>query len=313
VSLKKNPLPPRALTFLIALSLLATLAFAQGEGGMSAELRALVETERAFARASVEKGMKEAFLAFAADDGILFRRTVANAKELWRNTTPAPTGLLAWRPAFADIARAGDMGYDFGPWEFRANAADKEAAGHGHFVTVWRKQPDGTWKFELDIGTGHPAPPAGAQTAVEYPPAPAKGRGATKASADAEAVRASLLDAERELAKDASAEGAGEALLAHADEQVRLFRPNAFPHAGKAAARDALKAKPALVAWRAEKAGAASSGDLGYTYGAYETRETASDAKPSEQGHYVRIWKRTEGGRWRVVLDITNPVRPPAQ
>lgn len=311
MSLKITLAPPRALAFLITLSLLATLAFAQGEGGMSAELRALVETERAFARASREKGMKEAFLSFAADDGVLFRRTVVNAKELWQSTTPAPTALLTWRPAFADIARAGDAGYTFGPWEFRTHPADKDAAGHGQFVTFWRKQQDGSWKFEADIGISHPAPPAGAQTVVGHPPAQAKGEGAAKASA--EAARAALLDAERELSKDASAKGAHEALLAHADEQVRLFRPNAFPHAGKAAAREALEAQKALVTWRAEKAGASSSGDLGYAYGAYEMRAAASDAKPSEQGHYLRIWKRPGGGKWRVVLDITNPVRPPAQ
>ena len=313
MSLKKTLAPPRAPALLVALSLLVTLASAQGERGMSAELRALVETERSFARASQEKGMKEAFLAFAADDGVLFRRTVVNAKELWRGTTPAPTALLTWRPAFADIARAGDAGYTFGPWEFRANPADKDAAGHGHFVTFWRKQLDGKWKFELDIGIGHPAPPAGAQTVVEYPPAQPKAKGAAEAGAGSEAARAALLDAERELSKDASAKGAHEALLAHADEQFRLFRPNAFPFTGKAAARDALKAQKALVTWRAEKAGASSSGDLGYTYGAYEMRETAPDAKPSEQGHFVRFWKRTDGGKWRVVLDINNPVRPAAQ
>ena len=39
----------------------------------------------------------------------------------------------------------------------------------------------------------------------------------------------------------------------------------------------------------------------------------SSDAKPSEQGHFVRFWKRTDGGKWRVVLDINNPVRPAAQ
>jgi ketosteroid isomerase-like protein len=313
MSLKKTLAPPRALALLLALSLLAALAFAQGERGASAEMRLLVQTERAFARASAQKGMKEAFLSFAADDGVLFRRTVVNAKELWRGTTPAPTGLLTWRPAFADIARAGDAGYTFGPWEFRPNPADRDAAGHGQFVTFWRKQLDGTWKFEVDIGISHPAPPVGAEEIMEYVIPRGKWKPTTKGRADAEAVRASLLDAERELAKDAAARGSHEALLAHADEQVRLFRPNAFPLSGKAAARDALKAQKALVAWRAKKAGASSSGDLGYTYGAYEMRETASDAQPSEQGHYVRFWKRPDGGKWRVVLDITNPVGPAAQ
>lgn len=299
------------LAGLVALSLLSSLAAAQGERGMSADLRALVEAERAFSRLSEAKGMKEAFISFAADDGVLFRRTVVNAKELWRNANPAPTGLLTWRPSFADIARAGDMGYDFGPWEFRDKPADKDASGHGHFVTVWRKQQDGSWKFEVDIGISHAAPPAGAQAVVEYPTTNAKRT--TKANVDADAARASLLDAERKLSQDAAAKTSGEALLAHADERVRLFRPDALPLNGKAAARDWLKAQPSVMTWHADKSGASRSGDLGYTYGTYEMKQTAPDAKPSEQGHYVRIWKRAGDGPWRVVLDITNPVRPPAQ
>lgn len=309
----KKLLPPSlALAGIVALSLLSSLVSAQNERGMSADLRAIVEAERAFSRESEAKGMKEAFIAFAADDGVLFRRTVVNAKELWRNANPAPTGLLTWRPSFADISRAGDMGYDFGPWEFRTNRTDKDASGNGHFITVWRKQRDGAWKFEADIGISHPAPPAGAWPAVEYPPDHAAKR-TSKTDADTDAWRASLLDAERELSKDAAAKGAHEALLAHADEQVRLFIPNAFPLVGKAAARDALKTRAAHVTWRADKAGASRSGDLGYTYGTYETRAAASDPNPSEQGHFVRIWKRPDRGKWRLVLGVINPVRPPAQ
>lgn len=306
-------LPPPLPALFVALALSAALAAAQDERGMPADLRALVETERAFSRESEARGMKEAFIAFAAEDGVLFRRTVVNARELWRNTNPAPTGLLTWRPSFADISAAGDMGYDFGPWEFRTKPADRDAAGHGHFVTVWRKQRDGSWKFEVDIGISHPAPTAGARAAVEYPADNAKAKRAAGAKVDAEAARASLLDAERALSKDAAAKGSHEALLAHADEQVRLFMPDAFPLVGKAAARDALKSRAARVNWRADKAGVSRSGDLGYTYGAFETRQTAADANPSEQGHYVRIWKRADGGPWRVVLGVINPVRPASQ
>jgi hypothetical protein len=38
-------------------------------------------------------------------------------------------------------------------------------------------------------------------------------------------------------------------------------------------------------------------------------RTKPSDEKPAEQGNYMRIWKR-QGIAWRVVLDVTNPVRP---
>ena len=39
------------------------------------DLKSMVETERAFARMSEEKGTRESFAAFIADDGILFRPT----------------------------------------------------------------------------------------------------------------------------------------------------------------------------------------------------------------------------------------------
>mgnify|MGYP003286403550 CR=1 FL=1 len=45
------------------------------------------------------------------------------------------------------------------------------------------------------------------------------------------------------------------------------------------------------------------AGDLGYTHGTYDL--TDSNKKVIERGSYVRIWKR-QGGRWQVVLDITN-------
>lgn len=301
-----------ALALSIMLWLLSLAVVAQ-EQGMPGELRALVETERAFSRMSEAKGMKEAFLSFAADDGVLFRRVVVNAKELWRKANPAPTGLLTWRPALADISSGGDMGYTAGPWEFREKATDKDAAGHGEFVTVWRKQADGTWKFEADIGISHPAPVGAARTVVEYPPNRGKAKGDAKAGISAEMANKALLDAEGELAQEAISKGAVEALLSHADEGLRVYRPDAFPLTGKASAREALQAKTSIVTWHAGKTGAARSGDLGYVYGTFEARANAADAKPTEQGHYLRIWKRQASGKWRVVLDITNPVRPEGQ
>ena len=311
MSLKREIFRSAALA--LSIMLLLSLAAVAQENGMPDELRALVETERAVSRMSEAKGMKEAFLSFAADDGVLFRRSVVNAKEQWRKANPAPTGLLTWRPAYADISSGGDMGYTTGPWEFRGKATDKDAAGHGEFITVWRKQADGTWKFEADIGISHPAPTGAARTVVEHPLNRVKAKGDAKAGISAEMANKALLEAEGELAKDAISKGAGEALLSHADEQLRVFRPDAFPLTGKTTAREALQAKTSSVTWHADKTGAARSGDLGYVYGTYEARANAADTKTLEQGHYLRIWKRQASGKWSVVLDITNPVRPEGQ
>lgn len=106
--------------------------------------------------------MKDAFIEYAAPDGLLFRRPVVNAKELWRQAHPAPTGLLTWRPTFADISRAGDMGYTTGPWEFREKPADEKPSEQGHYVRIWKRAPGQSWRIVLDI-TNPVRPPTPAQ------------------------------------------------------------------------------------------------------------------------------------------------------
>lgn len=296
-----------ALLVLVPLVLLSAGGRAQ-ESGMSPELRALVEAERAFSRMSREKGMKEAFIFNAADDGLLFRRTPVNAKELWRQRNPAPTALLTWAPDYADISRAGDVGFTAGPWELRPNPTDEKPAAHGHFITVWRKQTDGSWKFALDIGISHPAPTSPDST-VRY--AVAREKKGKPTDANVEAERKALADAERELAQTAARRGLGAALVSHAAADLRLYREGKFPFVGKQAASAALAGETAANILTLTRADVSRSGDLGYAYGAYELKPPAADAKPPERGHYMRLWKK-HGDKWRVVLDVTNAI-PPAQ
>jgi hypothetical protein len=96
----------------------------------------VVEAEHIFALYCGAKGMKAAFLSFAAPDAVVFRRGPVNAIEAWTQTNPAPTGLLLWWPTYADVSRAGDLGYTTGPYEFRENETDKTPAGTGHFATL---------------------------------------------------------------------------------------------------------------------------------------------------------------------------------
>jgi len=64
--------------------------------------------------------------------------------------------LLAWQPSFAGMAESGDMGFTTGPWEFKGDVKDEKPSGYGHFMTVWKKQADGSWKFVVDLGISHP-------------------------------------------------------------------------------------------------------------------------------------------------------------
>jgi hypothetical protein len=189
------------------------------EKGFPARLAPVVEAEHAFAQYSIDHGMKDAFINFAAPDGVLFRRGPVNAIETWKSRNPAPTGLLTWWPSYADVSAAGDMGWTTGPYEFREKPTDEKPADTGHFFTVWRRQPDGTFRFVVDLGIEHPAP-AAPETALAYPAWLKNAKTTPAASDDVEAARRSLADAERSLAEDSASKGMTTALLARADETL---------------------------------------------------------------------------------------------
>lgn len=150
----------KRLFFLGVLLAFVSPGLAQKADEISA-LESVVNTERAFARNSEEKGTRDAFMAFIADDGILFRPTAVRGKQ-WMTKHPLPPSekrdLLSWQPIFADIARAGDMGYTTGPWQYKNDIHDAKPSAFGNFVTVWKKQADGSWKFAIDLGTSNPQP-----------------------------------------------------------------------------------------------------------------------------------------------------------
>src|SRR5437660_9708657 len=120
------------------LFLITLLLFA---GNLRAELTSLVDAERAFARLSIEKGTRDAFLTNLSDESIIFRPNAVRGKA-WFESNPAPTTQLDWQPAFADIAKSGDLGYTTGPWQLRRTPGDPPVA-FGHYVTVWRQQAGG--------------------------------------------------------------------------------------------------------------------------------------------------------------------------
>src|SRR5438477_836166 len=133
------------------------------EPGPAEAARAMVESEKMFYRTGQEKGTRAAFLAFLADDGVVFRPGPVNGKEAWEKRPE--TGLdLIWEPTFAAMARSADFGYTTGPAKWKANKKDEKFLGYGQFVSIWKKQKDGSWKVALDCGienlepTGQPEP-----------------------------------------------------------------------------------------------------------------------------------------------------------
>jgi ketosteroid isomerase-like protein len=276
------------------------------QAGTDAPLEAMVATERAFAAMSEAKGTRPSFMAFIADDGILFRPKAVKGKQWMIDHPQQPSekrDLLVWEPRFAEVSLAGDMGYTFGPWQYKKGIDDARPFAWGHFVTVWEKQADDSWKFAVDLGISHPQPPTGAVSLEQSHNAKKRTNFPVEKT---EAERAALLSTERKFSEDSASHGAQEAFRSYAAPDVMVFREGKFPFKGKLAAAEAISLTPGLWTWQPEGWDVSRSGDLGYSYGTYWLKSSDASAKP-ETGNYFRIWKK-RNGVWKVVVDLANPI-----
>jgi ketosteroid isomerase-like protein len=269
----------------------------------------LVEAERAFARASVDKGTRAAFLENLAADSIVFQPGPVNGQKWW-TARPVRPGVLSWEPIFAYVARSNDLGYTTGPWEFRPKSLEDTPVAYGNFVSIWKRQKDGVWKVALDIGTDNP-PLHGSSEEVKLGVGhPRKGK--AKATAGPKVGIAHLFKANDEFIKLFSSKPPIDSLRSYLADDVRLFRMNEQPVIGKQAVLDALVSRPGTLT-RVISTGALSrERDLGYTYGSYDFN-SSEGSSPKESGHYIRIWRMRPSGQWEVVVDLMRPTPPPVE
>jgi ketosteroid isomerase-like protein len=198
------------------------------------------------------------------------------------------------------------MGYTTGPWEFRPDAAAEKAVAFGNYVTVWKRQADGGWKFVVDLGISNPQP---ASAAIAWqPPAERQIARGTAKLADVERERASLLSRDADYARAVAGRGPAAAFGSFAAPGIRLYREGSFPAVGSEAARALFLTREGELAWQPDKADVSRSGDLGYTYGTYTFKTKDGAAQASESGNYMHIWKKGPDGTWKVVLEVLNPV-----
>ena len=280
-----------------------TLAFLMFFAQAPTPLQEMVLTEQAFSRMAAEKNTRDAFMAYIADDGLLFRPGAVNGKK-WMTEHPVPPSdkrpLLAWQPAFAGMARSGDLGFTTGPWESKPDINDEKPSAYGHFVTVWKKQPDGSWKFVVDLGISHPQS-GGPQTLWKPEDKTITPKGQITVGVDAE--RKALLKKDRAYSEDSLNTGFVNAFRLYASPHIRVYRNGSLPVIGRDEAIDLIRV-PGGMGWTPRGGDISGSADLGYTHGVYEITDNAK--KVVEQGSYLRIWKVEQGG-WRIVLDVTNP------
>jgi ketosteroid isomerase-like protein len=267
------------------------------EAAASTALDSLVAAERAFARMSVEQGMRDAFLEYLAADGVIFRPLATSGRQAWESRGPV-AATLVWEPVFAEVSAAGDLGYTTGPWELRPNDPQRPT-GYGHYVSVWQKQAGGAWRVAVDIGITHAQPGRGLGN-VDFTPGP------LHAAARRAARPTDLAALDLAWTRSARAKGSAAAFARWAAPDVRFCRDLVAPVLGPRGGREMLLAIPGVTLWNPQAQKVARSQDLGCTYGILERRHLGGAAPDSSI--YLHVWRRGTDGRWKVALALENPL-----
>jgi uncharacterized protein (TIGR02246 family) len=131
-----------------------------------------------WSKAAQAKDLTKA-VSFYADDAMQFPdngplvQGIDNIRAGWQKMLALPGPGLTFATTGVTVARSGDLAYEYGTYDFATqNKQGKVTDEKGKYVTVWKKQPDSSWKVVADIDNpdAAPAPP---------PAAPAKRKATT--------------------------------------------------------------------------------------------------------------------------------------
>ena len=272
------------------------ISFVGAQGSSSTALDAMVSAERAFARAATQKGIRDSFLEFFAEDAIAFNPAPVSATERLRSRPARPFSELelTWEPRTGDVAASGELGWLTGPSIFIDHTTAGAAPQHGNYLSVWRRRSDGPWRVFIDIGS---QPPQAVSFAPGFTQFEMPSRYARKA--DESNATSSLLDADTRLNQALAARGAANAYQEVVTNGSRLHRNGFMPSIGPSAIRSWLNANAPAMRALSGAAESARSGDLGYSYGTFEVEGSAP-----QHGAYVRVWQRDATGKWLLVADV---------
>jgi ketosteroid isomerase-like protein len=150
----------RKPTWLVPMILMLGCA---GTGSPETTEASLLEADRAFARATAERGI-DGWMSFFTADAVrldLRGKLVRGLAEIREHDLPVhedPNLELQWEPTGAGLFEGGDHGFTRGRYELvQREGGARSLLSRGTYLTIWRRE-EGGWKVILD--TGIPDPPS---------------------------------------------------------------------------------------------------------------------------------------------------------
>jgi ketosteroid isomerase-like protein len=141
------------LFFCVAVSMIVscTPSIKKQDALVEKERLVLLKVDNDFAALSVNKSMKNAYLEYIDSNGVLLRPNslpIVSAEAVDYIIALKDTGYnIEWKPSKALVARSLELGYTYGVYKIEVPASGNTF--YGTYVTIWKKQADGKWKFIL--------------------------------------------------------------------------------------------------------------------------------------------------------------------
>lgn len=118
----------------------------------------LIEMERLFCKSSKLEGAS-GWAKFFSKAGVMLPSKndpiegPAAIEAAMQPLFQAPDIRFVWEPLAADVSADGSLGYTYGTY----HRSYKDHSGAdiietGKYMTIWKRQPDGQWQIEADIG-----------------------------------------------------------------------------------------------------------------------------------------------------------------
>jgi ketosteroid isomerase-like protein len=116
----------------------------------------IIQADKTMSDMAAKEGFHKALLFYADDsvvkpnEGVL---PIIGKTTLQNKWSAIPdNSSITWQPFKAEAS--GDLGYTIGNWKYQT----KDTTMYGNYCTIWKKQPDGKWKFVFDGGNNTPKP-----------------------------------------------------------------------------------------------------------------------------------------------------------
>lgn len=142
-----------SLLLIVSISLLSCFKKKPKEDLVDIKM-SMMEADRAFSKMSELKGMKAAFMEYIDSNGVLLRpnsKPIIGGEAIFYISQGEDSSYtMTWDPKGGSVAQSGDLGYTYGIYSIKPKKS--ETVQYGTYVSIWKKQPDGKWKFALDTG-----------------------------------------------------------------------------------------------------------------------------------------------------------------